>query len=102
LAELRAWNHYLGMRGEVSYWRTPSQSEVDFVFSAGKRRVAIEIKASERWKSEYGRAMKEFKSLKLIDKAFGVYLGKHELKDGPIRVLPVRQFLRIVENGDLL
>ena len=65
----------------------------------GNRRVAIEIKAGDRWKSGFGRSLKEFKELKLVDKAYGVYLGKHELKDGPISVLPLEKFLSVLLKG---
>lgn len=33
--------------------------------------------------------------------AAGVYTGTAELKDGPLRVLPVQRFLKALEQGDL-
>jgi hypothetical protein len=38
----------------------------------------------------------------MIQRAFGVYLGKHELKDGPLRVLPVLDFLRKLSAGRVM
>jgi predicted AAA+ superfamily ATPase len=43
--ELRAYAQYSGRRFTISYWRTSSQFEVDFVL--GKGEVALEVKASE-------------------------------------------------------
>ncbi|MBX7117326.1 MAG: DUF4143 domain-containing protein, partial [Myxococcaceae bacterium] len=54
LHELRAYDHDASLGGSLSYWRTPSGSEVDFIWSRGKKQVAIEVKASTRWRSEEG------------------------------------------------
>jgi hypothetical protein len=39
---------------------------------------------------------------RIIQKGFGVYTGSAELKDGPLRVLPVKSFLRALAAGDIL
>jgi predicted AAA+ superfamily ATPase len=45
LGELRAWLDVASAGGQLAYWRTPSGSEVDFVWSRGSRAVGIEVKA---------------------------------------------------------
>jgi predicted AAA+ superfamily ATPase len=57
--ELRSQIAYAGCGGELSYYRTPSGSEVDFIWVRGKHAVGIEVKASPRWRQEYGRALAE-------------------------------------------
>ena len=94
LHELRGQIAYSGCGGELSYYRTPSGSEVDFVWVRGRRAVGIEVKASQRWRPEHGRAMADMHGNGILTACYGVYLGDVPLKDGPIRVLPLRAFLR--------
>lgn len=46
LHELRATIAYEGLGGELRHWRTPSESEVDFIWTRAKRAVGIEVKAA--------------------------------------------------------
>jgi len=101
LHELRAWSHYQGERTSIQYWRTPSGNEIDFILSAGHGKVAIEVKATDKWKKEFGSALEEFLERGLVKKAFGVYLGKNELKLGKLRVLPANQFLIALSKGEI-
>lgn len=102
LHELRAWLQLSGRGGELAYWRTPSGVEVDFVWSHGKKHVAIEVKASERWRSEDSRGLEALEGELGLDGAIGVYLGERALKVGPVEVLPVLDFARRLSAGDLL
>lgn len=52
--ELRAQVAYAECGGELCYWRAPQGVEVDFVWRRGKQIAAIEVKASSRWRMEYG------------------------------------------------
>lgn len=100
--ELRAHMAYSGSGGELSYWRTPSGSEVDFVWSRGRHAVGIEVKASPRWRSEYGRPMKELIRAGKIQRGFAVYSGENALHDEELRVLPWANFLRELGRGHVL
>ena len=100
--ELRACIAYSGCGGELSYYRTPSGAEVDFVWVRGKRTVGIEVKASPRWRPEYGRPLAELHGAGALTRCYGVYLGEAPLQDGPIRVLPLRAFLRELARGRVL
>ncbi len=100
--ELRAHISYAGVAGELSYWRTAAGVEIDFVWSRGKRHVGIEVKASERWRPEHSRSLAAALAEKLIDRAYGVYLGDTPLLDGEVRVLPVASFLRELAAGKVL
>lgn len=99
LHELRAAMAYLNTGGQLHYWRTPSGSEVDFVWERARRAVGFEIKASDRWRPEFGAALKGLVEQGSLSAAFGIYTGDAELKDGPIRILPLRRFLQGVADG---
>jgi predicted AAA+ superfamily ATPase len=66
LGDLLAWRDARLERAEVTYWRTASGEEVDFVIEAGGRLLPIEVKAGSRprlgdtahlrsFRREYGR-----------------------------------------------
>jgi predicted AAA+ superfamily ATPase len=76
LHELRSYMGDSGCGGELSYWRTPGGAEVDFIWTRGKKRVAIEVKASARWRPEEGRSLREFSSGAAKTKCLAVYLGQ--------------------------
>ena len=100
--ELRAQIAYSGCGGEMAYYRTPSGSEVDFIWTRGGNAVGIEVKASARWRPEHGRALADLHRAKVVRACFGVYLGEHALRDGPIAVLPLHEFLRELAAGRVL
>lgn len=102
LHELRAQINIANCGGEIHYWRTPAGVEVDFIWSRAKHAIAIEVKASKRWRSEYSKALKELLSLKAVQRAYGVYLGSTVLRDGQIDILPVAEFQRRLNQGKLL
>ncbi len=102
LHELRAAIAVQGIGGDLSFWRTPAGSEVDFVWSRASRAVGIEVKASGTWKREFGGPLKGLIADGVVTKGFGVYTGTAELKDGPLRVLPVPAFLDEVAAGRVL
>ena len=102
LHELRAWLQRSGLGGELAYWRTPSGVEVDFIWSHGKRHVAIEVKASARWRPEDSRGLEALEGELGLDGAVGVYLGDRALKAGKVEVLPVLEFARRLGAGEVL
>jgi len=89
-------------RLELRYWRTPSGSELDFIWTRGKRAVGIEVKAAARWRLEFGGPLKSLIEDGVVDAGVGVYTGTVALKDGPLRVLPVKAFLTELANGHVL
>ncbi len=100
--ELRAQIAYAGCGGELSYYRTPSGSEVDFIWLRGRQAVGIEVKASHRWRPEHGRALADLRTAGVVTACYGVYLGSVPLQDGPVRVLPLHAFLRELATGRVL
>lgn len=102
LHELRAHISYAGIGGKLSFWRTPSGSEVDFIWSRGRRNVGIEITAASIWRRRKGSVLKALLDNGAIHSALGVYLGHEVLQDGPVRVLPFDAFGRELASGGLL
>lgn len=100
--ELRAQIAYSGCGGELSYYRTPSGTEVDFVWRRGALAVGIEVKASSRWRPEHGRGLAELHRAGAVSGCWGVFLGEAALQDGPVRVLPLRTFLGELSKGRVL
>jgi len=102
LHELRAWMNLSGCGGQLSYWRTPSGSEVDFIWTRANRSVAIEVKSGRRWRPHDGTVLKRLLEQGIVRCGWGIYLGGPPLRDGPIAVLPVTDFLRQLGAGNIL
>lgn len=102
LHELRAEIAYSQCGGELSYYRTPSGSEVDFVWSRGRLNVGIEVKSASRWRTEDARVLKDLHGSKFLSSCHAVYAGDVPLRDGPIHVWPVPHFLRALATGKVL
>ncbi len=100
--ELRGQIAYADCAGELSYYRTPSGTEIDSIWTRASRAVGIEVKASARWRPEFSRALTELYSAGIIGAAWGVYLGDQALQIGPIRILPLRMFLHELVSGHVL
>ena len=102
LHELRAAVNCQNLGGTFSYWRTPSGSEVDFVWERGRKRIGIEVKAAKAWRKEFGGTLAELRSEGKLTAAFGVYGGKERLLDRGIAVLPFVEFARELTAGRVL
>jgi predicted AAA+ superfamily ATPase len=100
--ELRAHLSYGHLGGELSYWRTADGVEVDFVWSSGRERVGIEVKASPRWRTADGFGLQSLHTAIRLTKRFAVYLGGEPLHDEGITVLPLATFLQELSQGHVL
>ena len=111
--ELRAWMNRSGCRGRLAYWRTPSGSEVDFVWSRGPtevdfvftrsgRNVGIEVKAASRWRRGDAAALAQLVAAKTVRRGYGVYLGRERLRQDGVLVLPLEDFLLRLVAGEVL
>lgn len=102
LNELRAHMAYSGCGGALSYYRTPSGTEVDFVWTRGRHSIGIEVKASRQWRPEYGRALRELREHRTLTQCHAVYLGDTPQQDGPVSVQPLFAFLDALSAGRIL
>lgn len=94
LQEIRAQNEYKELGYDLSYWRTHSGREVDFILSGARGFKALEIKYKKKL------APKDFLDLESFQKEhpecelFMIYLGKASYPKDDIRVISVEKFLR--------
>jgi predicted AAA+ superfamily ATPase len=102
LHELRAATAYRNLGGEISYWSTPGSKEIDFIWSKGSTRVAVEVKNSRQWRSRYAKTINEFLDAGLITRGFVVYRGKDLYRSGAVDGLPVEDFLSLLQAGSIL
>ncbi|MBW2736148.1 MAG: DUF4143 domain-containing protein [Deltaproteobacteria bacterium] len=100
--ELRAHMAYAGIGGKLSFWRTPSGGEIDFIWSRGGRHLGFEVKVSSQWRREWGAPLKRLCGEKALDAGFGIYLGADELRDGSLHILPFETFARRLAAGELI
>jgi predicted AAA+ superfamily ATPase len=100
LHELRAALAYRGLGGELSYWSTPGGKEIDFIWSKGPRHVAIEVKNSQKWRSEYAKTINEFLDAGIVDRGYVVYRGTERYRSGGVLGLPVGEFLNLIHSDE--
>ncbi|HSW37944.1 MAG TPA: DUF4143 domain-containing protein [Acidobacteriota bacterium] len=102
LHELRAWISSSLTGGEISYWRTAGDVEVDFIWQRGDKAIAFEVKSAGEWRPAYSNSIKNLSASAAIDAAYGIYDGERELSDGFIRVMPVKKFLGELWAGNII
>ena len=100
--ELQAYLDYGLIKGSLGYWRTPSGSEVDFIWWYGDKTIGIEVKSSKKFRKEYLKGLKSLKESMSLHGAYLVYPGSEELLIDDIRIMPVMDFLRQLHEGRIL
>lgn len=98
--ELLAHRHYSGKEYAVSYWRTSSGFEVDFILGEGD--VALEVKGTSEIQTHHLKGLRAFgeehATAKRIIVSFDV---RPRLIDG-IQILPVHTFFTMLWNGEIV
>ncbi len=89
--ELCAHRHYSGKDYTISYWRTASQIEVDFIL--GDHEVAIEVKSTTNISERHLKGLKAFQEEYAVKKAIVVCNEPLPRQIGNILVLPWKDFL---------
>jgi uncharacterized protein len=98
--ELIAHRHYSGSEYDISYWRTASQLEVDFIL--GNHEVAIEVKSSKNINSSHLRGLKAFMEEYTVKKAIVVCNEPLPRLVDDIEILPYAVFLSRLWSGELI
>ncbi len=100
LMELRAYQAYREPEMPISYWRTSSGQEVDFLL--GEREVAIEIKSGNVHEGDL-RGLHALLQDGPVKKAIIVSLEKEPRRiTGGIEILPWQEFLALLWSGNIL
>ncbi len=92
--ELNAVNTDYGLGYKIYYWRTAANAEVDFVLYGNKGIRAFEIKRTARISDSMLKGLKFFLADYPMSKAYFVYGGSREMRDGKISILPIEDALR--------
>jgi len=101
--ELNAHISYIGIGGELFYWRTRDGIEIDFIWKRANSIVAIEVKSATQWKNEYNAGFRSLLSSSIQPKAcYGVYCGKEILKKDFGFILPWTEFLKRLYAGEII
>ena len=94
---------------QLYFWRNHNGTEVDVVFESQESFYAIEIKASNKWKSEFNKGLRSFKEkydqqkiCKKPLKRIGVFLGDRRAKIEDIEIFPIHDFFDFLWSSDLL
>lgn len=90
---LVAWNDYSDDKQEISFWRTRSGLEVDFVVYGTLGLWAIEVKNSKRVFPTDTKSLEAFLVDYPMAKGILLYRGKERLQQKNILCLPVEEFL---------
>ncbi|MDO8494859.1 MAG: AAA family ATPase [Deltaproteobacteria bacterium] len=98
--ELSAHSHYSGKFYPISYWRTTSQQEVDFIL--GDHEIAIEVKGTSEATSHHCKGLKAFTEEYTTKRRIVVSCDKNPRKFGSIEILPWRNFLQMLWGGEII
>lgn len=98
--ELTAYAHYSGKNFPVSYWRTTSGMEVDFIL--GEHQVAIEVKGTPQVQGKHQKGLKAFNEEYAVKKNIIVSLDSRPRQNGNILVLPWKEFLNQLWSGEVI
>ena len=97
--ELNAYAHYSQKNFAITFWRTKSKVEVDFVY--GDHQVAIEVKSAAQVQNQHLKNLKTFLEDYTVDKALVVSNEHFPRLVGDILTLPWREFLNRLWAGDI-
>lgn len=98
--ELRGFLDYRRIDEELSYWRSVSQIEVDFVIGD---RVAIEVKSKNRISaSDYKGLLTLAEEVPLKRKIVVCREKAWRRTDDGVEIFPINQFLKALWQGDLI
>ncbi len=98
--ELSAHSHYSGLRYPISYWRTSSQFEVDFIL--GDHEIAVEIKGSADVSARHLKGLAAFAEEYKVRKAVVVSLEPRARAVHGALILPWQEFLEKLWRGEMI
>src|SRR3989338_210253 len=96
--ELKAYQTYCCPERSLTYWRTSTGLEVDFIF--GDKEVAIEVKSGKVHEGDL-KGLKALKEDGPVKKSYIVSLEKEPRTLSGFHVLPWNDFLKFLWNGEI-
>jgi len=99
--EIRAHSSYSESFYPISYWRTASGFEVDFIL--GDHEIAIEVKATELANTAHLKGLRRFKEEYKVRRSILVSLdSKPRETEDRIEILPWQIFLKRLWDGEII
>ncbi len=98
--ELKAHSHYSGLNYAITFWRTSSQLEVDFI--VGDHQLAIEVKGTEHVIPKHLRGLKAFAEEYTVKHKIVVSTEPMPRLVDDILILPYQIFLKRLWAGELV
>lgn len=93
------FNSYYKKRWEFFYYRDDRKTEIDLIIETNHGLYAIEIKWSEKYRSQWLEPLKTFRSIhKKKVSPIVVYRGSRRLEEDGIRILPFEVFLQELKS----
>lgn len=99
LQELIAHSHYSGLNYPVTYWRTASGSEVDFIL--GDHEVAIEVKGREALRTDLA-GLRRFQEEYNVRRSILISLDPRPRTISDMELLPCQEFLTRLWDGGIM
>ena len=98
--EIYSYSHYSDKNYPISYWRTASQIEVDFII--GDHEIAIEVKSANMVNSRHLKGLKSFAEEYKVKQLIIVSTDPYPRKIDNIFILPWNIFLEKLWGGDII
>jgi uncharacterized protein len=98
--EIYSYSHYSDRNFPLTYWRTASQIEVDFIL--GDHEVAVEVKSASLVNPRHLKGLKSFAEEYKVRQLIIVSTDPYPRKIDNIKVLPWKVFLEKLWGGDII
>ncbi len=98
--EIALHSHYSGKRYGITYWRTTSQIEVDFIL--GNHQVALEIKSTDNVQARHLKGLKAFAEEYDVPHKIVVSTDPYPRLVDDILILPWATFLKKLWAGEFI
>jgi len=104
LNEIRSYLSYAKRPYRIHFWRNYDGIEVDFLCETSEGFVSAEFTASARWDTRFSRGLQRMRAElgERLIKRYGVYLGDRAALWDDVHILPVKEFLKRLWDGDVL
>lgn len=98
--ELYCHSKYSELNYLISFWRTTSQFEVDFIL--GDHQVAIEVKSTDNIQTRHLRGLKAFSEEYMVEKKIVVSNDPVDRLVGDIHIMPWKKFFERLWSGEII
>jgi predicted AAA+ superfamily ATPase len=97
--EIKAYIDYFATDSKIEFWRADRESEVDFVLNED---IAIEVKSSNLVHEKHIKGLQVFSKKGPCQRQIVVSLDSEPRKIGKVDVLPVKLFLEMLWEGEII